>query len=160
MQVVNGFDFASMWSVEKVARFLLAHHSQKQCRTKTNAMMNLSCGLLAVPSNISIPPTSVNEKLGLRVTFHCTVRGFPRPTLLWTKDNIILDVSNETEIAQQEDSGKIETFTSLTIVQAKRSDTGVYVCQANNSAGTTSKAANLTVLGKYPFYTTSCNPVA
>ena len=103
---------------------------------------------IAVPPNILLPPASVKEKLGFRVTLNCTVRGFPLPSLVWKKDNVNLIGSEEDGITEEKDEGIIQVSTSLTINEAKREDTGVYICKANNTVASTSKSANLTVLGK------------
>ena len=103
---------------------------------------------IAVAPNILVPPTSVKEKLGFRITFNCTVRGFPLPTLVWVKNNVKLNGSEGVEIIDRKDEGMIQVATSLTIDQAKREDTGMYICKANNIVAQTLKSANLTVLGK------------
>ena len=105
--------------------------------------------MIAVPPDILVPPASVKEKLGFRVRFNCSVRGFPLPSLVWMKGNVNLNGSTGVQIRERKDKDMIEGVTSLTIFQAKREDTGEYICKANNSVGTTWRSANLTVLGEY-----------
>ena len=71
------------------------------------------------------------------------------PSLVWMKGNVNLNGSTGGQIREHKGKDVIEGVTSLTIFQAKREDTGEYICKANNSVGTTSRSANLTVLGMY-----------
>ena len=65
------------------------------------------------------------------------------------KDNVNLNGSTGVQIREHKDEDMIEGVSSLRIFQAKRADTGEYICKANNSVGTTSRSANLTVVGMY-----------
>ena len=80
--------------------------------------------------------------------FNCTVDGNPEPSIDWTKDNFILDITADPDLNQT----KSEKVHFLTIENVHRSDEGQYRCVANNSIGSaTSEAGSLSVHCKYHF---------
>ena len=95
------------------------------------------------------------------ITLNCTVDGIPRPRILWRRNGILILNTPRTFITYTEDLdsernirineiGEIEQASStLTITSLRTTDTGLYTCRGDNSAG---RAAilrtpyNLTVL--------------
>ena len=80
--------------------------------------------------------------IGSNATFHCTASGYPKPKIIWTKDN-------DTNILQSNSKAKVVTnlqkgHSQLVITGVKDEDYGEYRCVASNRAGSrTSKAARL-----------------
>ena len=92
---------------------------------------------------ISKAPVNQSAHIGSNVTFNCTVRGDPAPTVNWTKDGKLLPFNQKvlTSLPMGE--------SQLVIRGVRMDDTGKYRCVASNSMGTQkSRAAALLVLGK------------
>ena len=70
----------------------------------------------------------------------CNDTGYPTPSISWTKDGSVINVSGDPRI------GIAEQNTKLRIINASRVDDGLYRCVASNSLGNaTSNAAILDV---------------
>lgn len=70
---------------------------------------------------------------GSNVSISCGVRGFPTPSIEWTKDGVLL--------------GAERSVLSLSSVDSD--DTGLYTCTATSPLGSfDSQSANLTVIGR------------
>ncbi|KAK3708278.1 hypothetical protein QZH41_017644, partial [Actinostola sp. cb2023] len=103
---------------------------------------------LAAPSVLVSPPhLIVNESQS--AILHCSVSGYPRPVVTWSKNNGTLD--NKRSVV--DNSGK------LAIKHVTRDDTGIYQCKASNILGKVQNTAILEVnfpprltLNKGPFY--------
>ena len=94
------------------------------------------------PTSIKAP-VNQSAHIGSNVTFNCTVRGDPAPTVNWTKDGKLLPFNQKvlTSLPMGE--------SQLVIRGVRMDDTGKYRCVASNSMGTQkSRAAALLVLGK------------
>ena len=89
-------------------------------------------------------PVNQSAHIGSNVTFNCTVRGDPAPTVNWTKDGNKLLPFNQ-KVLTNLTMGESQ----LVIRGVRMNDTGKYRCVASNSMGTEkSRAAALLVLGK------------
>ena len=76
------------------------------------------------------------------VVLNCTAVGNPQPSVEWTKDDVVLNITADPQLSTTS-SGNTH---SLTIQNVRRSDEGQYRCVAINSVGaTTSEAGTLTV---------------
>ena len=74
---------------------------------------------------------------GNNVTISCDVRGFPIPSVEWTKDGVLLEAE-----------GSI-----LSILSVDSDDTGPYTCTAKSPLGSfDSQSTNLTVIGRCVTY--------
>ena len=70
---------------------------------------------------------------GNNVSLSCSVRGFPTPTVKWTKDGALLEAE-----------GSILSLSSV-----DSDDTGSYTCTASSPLGSfDSQSTNLTVIGR------------
>lgn len=77
------------------------------------------------PSILKSPTSSVVAKAGTPIKLGCKAEGIPRPSLYWFKDGIEINAHflNDDYFIDGE---------SLTIVQAKTTDSGLYQCKAKN----------------------------
>ena len=57
---------------------------------------------------------------------NCSAKGFPPPTISWTKDNEVLEVNNRIMILENG---------TLNIISVNFSDVGLYQCIASNDFG-------------------------
>ncbi|XP_065171313.1 papilin-like isoform X3 [Atheta coriaria] len=87
---------------------------------------------------------AVTAREGDFATLSCSVRGNPHPTISWSKDNLIID-------------GKLPRYRllldgNLQIVTLHRTDSGIYLCTADNAVGPKIKnQVELTVSDGVPF---------
>ena len=71
----------------------------------------------------------------------CLADGHPAPQISWLRNGIRVE-------AGVQGVRYIVDGQSLTVIEVRSSDSGIYVCQATNEAGTTQQAYTLEVLGK------------
>ncbi|XP_041477176.1 myosin light chain kinase, smooth muscle-like isoform X3 [Lytechinus variegatus] len=76
--------------------------------------------------------------------FNCRVVGDPKPTVTWSRNNVVLSDSGRYEIYEEKDEFILEIFDTTT------EDSGVYVCTATNLAGQKLAEARLTVESSAP----------
>ena len=70
-------------------------------------------------------------------TFTCEATGYPIPNVTWHRvDGPLID---EVSMSDNILTGEGSVITNLTITNASREDTGVYICIANNNIGKTAK---------------------
>ena len=90
--------------------------------------------------------TIVRERNTTTIT--CKAFGYPPPTVVWNRINGSLSdrVSVSDSVSVPTRYGNVTRVSvNLTITNAYREDTGVYTCSANNSIGSDSKNAGITV---------------
>lgn len=97
------------------------------------------------PSFIS-PPQDITARAEDNVIFECKVTGSPDPTVTWRKKDGRWPLK-DSRISLQEDR-------SLRIERVSPSDEGVYVCDAENVAGSASTTVMLTVHSRPSFVMT------
>ncbi|XP_065426671.1 roundabout homolog 4 isoform X2 [Chrysemys picta bellii] len=110
----------------------------------TASSKNASLYIAALREDFRLQPSNLLVTVGEQVLLECAPpRGHPEPTISWKKDGVpISQKAGHYEVS----SGK------LLMVQAQRSDAGLYVCVASNQAGQReSKAALVSVLEKPTF---------
>ncbi|PFX17469.1 Roundabout-like 1 [Stylophora pistillata] len=78
-------------------------------------------------------PKNQSVSIGSNATFSCTVKGFPRPTIHWIKDNASYPLESSPRTSVIQNSNEIRSLLLLTGVQ--KEDYGKYQCIANNSIG-------------------------
>ena len=97
---------------------------------------------------------------GSNAMFTCFALAFPQHSVLWTFtnfDDVTMDIistsdANDTSNYQIiRDSGS-NRFGELTVLDVQFSDTGTYNCTAENSVGSETSGAILTVHGKSTYF--------
>ena len=89
---------------------------------------------------------------GYTSTITCEGMGYPPPTIVWNRANgTISDRASVSDIISVPTGNGNVTRVSvnLTITNAYREDTGVYICSANNSIGSDNRSINFTVQCKF-----------
>ena len=85
----------------------------------------------------------------------CEALGYPPPSVVWSRSNGTLSdrVSVSDSVSVPTGYGNVTRVSvNLTITNASREDTGVYMCSANNSVGNNSKSIIITVQCKFIIY--------
>ena len=99
---------------------------------------------------ILLNSTIVRE--GNTSTITCEALGYPPPTIVWSRTNGTLSdrVSVSDSVSVPTGYGNItKVGVNLTIANASREDTGVYMCSVNNSVGSDKRNVNITVQCKF-----------
>ena len=94
--------------------------------------------------------TIVRERNTTTIT--CEALGYLPPTVVWSRTNGTLSdrVSVSDSVIVPTGYGNVSRVSvNLTITNASREDTGVYMCSANNSVGSDTKSINVTVQCKF-----------
>ncbi|XP_078341550.1 uncharacterized protein LOC111109475 [Crassostrea virginica] len=92
-----------------------------------------------VPPNIAKQPRSSSNNAGTTVDFRCVSSGIPTPTVTWYKDGKPLVADSRHQISSDGET--------LSIINLRTSDSGIFSCQASNALGaTTSRDAVLTII--------------
>ena len=97
------------------------------------------------PTN-NITTVVINENNSTEII--CEVIGYPPPTVVWSRTNGTLSeiVSVSDNVSVPTGYGNVTRVSvNLTITNASREDTGVYMCSANNSVGSDNKSINIIV---------------
>ena len=94
------------------------------------------------PPNFVIRPNNAIVVEGKNATFNCSAESNPPPTITWYKSNSAL----QPEASHIKFSRSNQT---VTIMNARRTDAGIYKCIAQNKINRTSAIAILDVQCKY-----------
>ena len=108
--------------------------------------MTFSICPTGIATIIPLSNTIVREENTTTIT--CEALGYPPPTVVWSRTNGILSdrVSVSDNVSVPTGYGNVTRVSvNLTITNASREDTGVYMCSANNSVGSDNKSINITV---------------
>ena len=81
--------------------------------------------------------------VGRTVNFICSVIGYPEPIVTWYRDGIELHPANDRRIRIRYGAD----VQSLIITNVERSDSGQYLCRAENRFGQAATTAALVVAG-------------
>ena len=90
--------------------------------------------------------TTIRE--GNTTTITCEALGYPPPTVVWNRTNGTLSngVLMSDSVSVPTGYGNVTRVSvNLTITNASREDTGVYMCSANNSVGSDNRDTSVTV---------------
>ncbi len=91
---------------------------------------------------------NLTSKEGDDVTLSCNATAFPKPTISWTRNGLLLNTTDNSRIdlISSTDDKKQLTITELTIRDVNRRDSGEYRCVGSNKLGNdTSNAVFLDV---------------
>ncbi|XP_060520392.1 papilin isoform X2 [Cylas formicarius] len=77
--------------------------------------------------DIQIYKPEVSASLGDQAILNCAVSGNPNPKISWSKDNILIDNTHPRY--------RIKLDQTLQIITLHKTDSGIYVCTADNSIG-------------------------
>ena len=108
---------------------------------------NYYTGLATV---IQLSNTAIRERNTTTIT--CEALGYPPPTVVWSRTNGTLSdrVSVSDGISVPTGYGNVTRVSvNLTITNASRGDTGVYMCSANNSVDSDTKDIDITIQCKF-----------
>ena len=101
----------------------------------------------AIPANIIVKPAPTSSLLfiGSSITYTCSARGAPPPTIIWLHNGLPMVTATNSESR--------ETTSSLVLSDMVTSDSGVYTCRAANAVegtavGSQDAQANVTVIGE------------
>ncbi|XP_022803438.1 roundabout homolog 1-like [Stylophora pistillata] len=78
-------------------------------------------------------PKNQRASIGSNATFSCTVKGLPRPTIYWIKDNASYPLQSNPRTSLVQEGNDIRSLFLITGVQTE--DYGIYQCIAKNSVG-------------------------
>ncbi|XP_048965915.1 neural cell adhesion molecule 1 isoform X1 [Canis lupus dingo] len=99
---------------------------------------------------VNVPPTvqarqsivNATANLGQSVTLVCDAKGFPEPTMSWTKEGEQIENKEDEKYIFSDDSSE------LTIRKVDKNDEAEYVCIAENKAGEQDASIHLKVFAK------------
>ncbi|KAJ9586071.1 hypothetical protein L9F63_020268, partial [Diploptera punctata] len=100
----------------------------------TSVITRLAPSFTTHPENLTI-------KTGGLAELQCAADGLPTPTISWYKDGRSVTAGGRTSFSAD--------YLHLLIQHAKESDSGLYVCRAQNSLGFKESSAHLVVSGVY-----------
>ena len=112
----------------------------------------LSINFIGIAIVIPLNSTVVRERNTTIIT--CEALGYPPPTVVWSRTNGILcdTVSVSDSVSIPTAYGNVTRVNvNLTITNASREDTGVYLCSASNEIGSDNSNVRITVQCKFCF---------
>uniref|UniRef100_A0A8C4UE85 Hemicentin-1 n=1 Tax=Falco tinnunculus TaxID=100819 RepID=A0A8C4UE85_FALTI len=89
------------------------------------------------PPRVVISPKNQTFTEGSEVSIRCSAMGYPKPTIVWTHNDMFIVGSSRYRLTQEG---------TLIIRKAIRKDAGIYGCLASNSAGTEKQTSILTYI--------------
>lgn len=102
--------------------------------------------LISVLPSFTKTPMDLTIRAGAMARLECAALGHPAPQIAWQKDG-----GTDFPAARERRMHVMPEDDVFFIVDVKIEDIGVYSCTAQNSAGSISANATLTVLGKWMF---------
>lgn len=102
--------------------------------------------LISVLPSFTKTPMDLTIRAGAMARLECAALGHPAPQIAWQKDG-----GTDFPAARERRMHVMPEDDVFFIVDVKIEDIGVYSCTAQNSAGSISANATLTVLGKWVF---------
>ncbi|XP_019412229.1 PREDICTED: hemicentin-1 isoform X1 [Crocodylus porosus] len=89
------------------------------------------------PPKVVISPKNQSFTTGSEVSIRCSATGYPKPTIVWTRNDMFIIGSNRYRFIPEG---------TLIIKRAISTDAGLYGCLASNSAGTERDTSTLTYI--------------
>ncbi|CAG5922076.1 unnamed protein product [Menidia menidia] len=128
-----------------VERLTLEDEGWFECRillldSKTDDFQNGTWTFLSItapPVFIKTPPTFVEVLLGDSLTLSCGAHGNPRPTIVWHKDESLIEKHEKIKVLNG----------TLSLASVTRNISGVYKCHVSNSEGNLTHYTELQVQG-------------
>uniref|UniRef100_A0A673C4T5 Immunoglobulin superfamily, member 9b n=1 Tax=Sphaeramia orbicularis TaxID=375764 RepID=A0A673C4T5_9TELE len=128
-----------------VERLTLEDEGWFECRillldSKTDDFQNGTWTFLSItapPVFIKTPPTFVEVLLGDSLTLSCGAHGNPRPTVVWHKDESLIEKHEKIKVLNG----------TLSLASVSRNISGVYKCHVSNSEGNLTHSTQLQVKG-------------
>ena len=125
-------------------------HSGAYTQQASSLVLKLNSASTGAPF-ITQAPENLSVVQPENATFFCTATGSPRPTITWWRgengtQTQIVAMDGVYYIADQELG--VERISTLIIIEADPSDTGLYLCLAENVAGPDNATAELIVHSK------------
>ncbi len=98
-------------------------------------------------------PVDVETVENETISLSCTAEGRPQPSITWYRmaDNdslLLVNMSDDRVEVNQTEQGERRLTSELTLSNVLPSDSGVYVCIAENIVNSDMSSANLTVNGE------------
>ncbi|XP_073456587.1 hemicentin-2 [Aquarana catesbeiana] len=103
--------------------------------TNQSILLNIHVTPSIVPG-----PTEYTTREGRPITLQCNAKGYPQPTVTWSKGEEMLTVDGSHYLLNKDGS--------LLIALPSSADSGYYTCTAANQVGTASKVSHLLVHAK------------
>ena len=114
--------------------------------------ISIICNFVGITTVSPLNQTIVRE--GNTTTITCEALGYPPPIIVWSRTNGILSdrVSVNDSVSFPTGYGNVTRVSvNLTITNASREDTGVYMCSASNEIGSDNSNVSITVQCKFIF---------
>ncbi|XP_065187100.1 uncharacterized protein LOC135817787 [Sycon ciliatum] len=96
--------------------------------------------MLCVLPTVAVPLNSTSSLEGTSLDLPCNITGVPQPAVTWTKTGLTGSVLSMPDVAW------IESESTLRISRVQKLHEGAYTCHGQNSVGSTSTSAFVTVL--------------
>ncbi|KAM4662981.1 protein turtle homolog A [Discoglossus pictus] len=113
--------------------FLDRHHTEEDFQNGTWIHLTVN----SPPTFRETPPMYVDVRIGDTLTLTCLAYGNPLPTVVWKRDDIIIEAGDKIQV----NNG------SLRIVGVERSTAGVYTCHASSDEGEVTHTSRVLVQG-------------
>ena len=111
---------------------------------------NAYCFLLPVkPTVLSGLPKKLDAIEGRNISVTCKASGKPPARIVWLKDGTPLRKTPPSGVTGRRADNTYESESTLTLAPVRRTDNGIYGCQAVNVYGSDKKDVRLNLLCKY-----------
>ncbi|XP_067661669.1 contactin-4-like [Haliotis asinina] len=122
-----------------------SHHGTYTCLAANSIATISAAAVLNVkgPPRFTSTPAGQMVNDGETVRFTCQASGYPSPSILWTKDDIMLRTN---------DKYQVDASGTLVIRRAGKEDAGIYKCFARSTAGQIDAPATLNII-RVPYFT-------
>ena len=114
---------------------------------------NCCCLSCIVAPTILTPPVNLIVVQPQNPVFFCLATATPRPDITWFREeedgSLVPVVEVDVAVVEEQEIGIRERNSTLTILGSLPSDTGTYVCRAENVVGRVEASATLLVHGKW-----------
>ena len=102
-----------------------------------------------------MPPVNQTVSQSADVELSCVVSGVPLAQVEWlrdTEEGLIAVTFDDPSVQINTTDSDMEVISTLTLFSIELSQSGAYICSVNNSLGTETAQAYITVYSKYMTY--------